>query len=161
MFLALLLAPLLLGVGCEEDTEAYSLHCDLGTPVLSPSSAAPGQVVTATARALTSVQDTVVRVGSTEATVNDVQRPGCDSCDQCREKNQCTSCDDCDACAADCTECVESVLFAVPMVADGSYGVTITNVHGQSPAATLLVERSPGDDTGDSGDDSGGGDSGE
>ncbi len=156
MFLALLLAPLLLVGGCEDDTESYSLHCDLGTPVLYPTSAAPGQTVTATARSLTSVQDTVVRVGATDAIVSDVQRPGCDSCDQCREKSQCTSCDDCDECAADCAECVESVVFAVPMLGDGSYGVSITNVHGQSPTATLLVERNGSADTGDTGDDDSG-----
>lgn len=156
MFLALLLTPLLLGVGCEDDTESYSLHCDLGTPVLYPTTAAPGQTVTATARSLTSVQDTVVRVGSSDASVSDVERPGCDSCDQCREKSQCTSCDDCDECASDCAACVESVVFEVPMLANGSYGVSITNVHGQSPTATLLVERNGGGDTGDSGaDDSG------
>ncbi|MBM4393682.1 MAG: hypothetical protein FJ090_21360 [Deltaproteobacteria bacterium] len=161
MFLAFFLGPLVLGMGCEDDAETYTLHCDLGTPVLNPATAAPGQSVAAAARALTTVQDTVVRVGATEATVSEVQRPGCDDCDQCRTKSECTRCDDCDACAADCAECVESAVFAVPMLADGSYGVTITNVHGQSPVGTLLVARNAGDDTGDGGEDSGSDDSGD
>jgi hypothetical protein len=149
-------------MACTDETSTYTLHCGLEAPALSPTTADVGAQVVATSKPLTEVQDTVVSVGGTRATVLNLSRESCDECDSCREDNECTSCADCDECAADCTSCVQTVTFSVPNLPYGDYPVTVTNVHGTTAQATLTVAAQASDDTGDSGDaTSDSGDSGE
>lgn len=153
-------------LACDTSSSAYSLNCDLPAPALSPAEGSAGQAIVATGQAFTEVQDTVVSVGGSAATVTGVGREDCDTCDQCRVDEGCTSCDDCDSCATDCAPCVETVEFTVPALSPGIYPVTLTNLHGQSSAASFTVEVDTGqpEDSGATGDsgasDSGSGDSG-
>jgi hypothetical protein len=157
MVMTLLLS---LFVGCTDETTTYSLHCDLEAPVLSAISAAPGDTVVARTRPLTEVQDTVVSVGGTRAAISDLGRDECDACDECRSDAGCTSCSDCDECAADCATCDEWVSFVTPDLPLEEHPVTITNVHGTSGAARLLLT-APDTGASDSGaSDSGASDSG-
>lgn len=136
---------------CETDSTGYSLQCDLAAPALAPAEAAPGESIVATGNAFTEVYDTVVTVGGEAATIIDLERADCVECDECQVSAGCTACDDCDACATECLPCVETLTFSVPTVPVGWHPVTLTNLHGQSAASSLLVTEGSGD-TGDTGD---------
>ena len=148
----LLLATSFFGMltACDTAATTFPETCEL--PALVPESTAlPGDAVWADGRAMTSVNDTVVTVGSSVATVLDVERTGCDDRDTCRTDNACNACADCDECAAETAACVERVRFTVPAdVASGDQVITLRNGYGTTQNGTLTVlAQDAGDDTAD------------
>lgn len=154
--------PVLLTLcGCTLSAVEYPATCTLPTPV-PEAPAAPGTALWATGGGLTSLNDTVVTVGSSQAEVLVVDRAGCDALDTCRSDNGCGTCVDCDACAADEASCVERVKFKVPAVGVGDQAFTVRNAYGTSGTGTLTVlGADTGGDTGDTDTgDTGGADTG-
>lgn len=148
--------------GCTLSAVEYPATCTLPTPV-PESSAAPGTAVWATGGSLTSLNDTVVTVGSAQAEVLVVDRTGCDALDTCRSDNGCGTCVDCDACAADEASCVERVKFKVPAVGAGDQAFTVRNAYGTSGTGSItVIGADTGGDTGDTDTgDTGGTDTGD
>ena len=153
MLIASLLALLPL-LGCNTTATVYPTTCELDAPV-PEASARPGDSAWAVDSPMTSVNDTVVTIGSMQAIVLDVQRNDCDDLDTCRTDNSCSACSDCDACSAEASTCVERVRFTVPELAPGDHVLTIRNAFGSSRDGVFTV---PGTDTG--GTDTGGTDTG-
>lgn len=150
---------LLLLTGCNTAATAYPTTCELDAPV-AETSARPGEAAWAGDGPMTSVNDTVVTVGSMQAAVLDVQRTGCDDVDTCRTDNSCTACGECDACTTEAAACVERVRFTVPELAAGDHVLTVRNAFGSSRDGVFTVL---GTDTGgtDTGTDTAGTDTGD
>ncbi len=132
---------LLLLLACETLSTPDAPTCALGAPTLSPTSAAPGDIVVITLAPLTEAWDTAVTVGAARATLSGVDRVGCDDCDDCLDTGGCSACDDAcdDACGSLCDACVETVTFVVPELAAGEYPVVLVNRHGRSADIALTV----------------------
>lgn len=161
---ALPFAPslLLLLVGCSNGPVTYPATCTLPAPV-PDAPASVGDAAWATAGVLSSLNDTVVTVGSSQAEVLAVRRDGCDDLDTCRSDNGCSACGDCDSCASYEAACVERVQFHVPAVEPGDQALIVINALGTSATGTLTVlGGDTGGDTGgsDTGADTGGADTG-
>ncbi len=143
-FLGLLLAA------CATTDLTTPPTCALDAPVVldAPVPLLPGVAITVRTSPLTTLADTVVRVGSEQAVVEDVARQDCEACDTCRSDNACTTCGtECAACADVCgsapsdgsAACVETVRFTVPELAAGTYPVVVQNGVGVSEAGTIDV----------------------
>jgi hypothetical protein len=130
----------LLLLACAETTSTTSPACVLDAPVLTPTSAAVGSLITLQARDLTTQWDTAVTIGDTRAEISAFTRDGCDACDVCYATNTCTACGSCSSCDEECSTCVETVTVAVPEVSAGPQQVTLLDHHGRSAPATLQVE---------------------
>ena len=139
---------------CTTTAVEYPTTCTLPTPV-ADGAAAPGAEAWATGGGLSSVNDTVLTVGSAQAEVIAVTRNGCDDLDTCRTDNGCGVCLDCDACAAEEAACVERVNFRVPALQAGDHPLIVLNEYGTSGTGTLTVLGSDTGDTADTGDTGG------
>lgn len=125
--------------GCSGGAVGFPDTCTLPTPT-AETAALPGAAVWITASLLSSVNDTVVTVGSEQAAVLSVERSSCDACDTCRDTNACSVCGDCDACATECSPCSERVRVTVPVgVSPGTQALTVRNAYGTSNPGTLEV----------------------
>jgi hypothetical protein len=143
MLLLLLLAACDVAIGTAVPT------CTLDAPIAEPTEAAPGDTVTVRTRPLTESYDTVVTLGAVRASDVAVTRAECDACDTCRADNGCSACGTCTVCDEDCASCDETLTFTVPVVAAGTHALRVTNAHGASASAQLVVVGA------DSGEDSG------
>ncbi len=135
-----LLLLLLLAAGCDDDSYAVSLRCEVFLQDLSPVEASPGDTVTLTGTPFTNLWDTSVYVAGVRAELTEVDRESCETCDECREEQDCTDCSDCDACDVTCEQtCSETASFVVPALPAGAADVLLFNVHGESQPLSLLV----------------------
>jgi hypothetical protein len=148
-------------VGCNAETVGLAYRCDVAIEEVAPTSAYPGDAVALTGKPFTTSWDTAVYVGGTRAAVEDVNRDTCEECDACVADAECLldTCGDCDACDTLCQACVERTTFVVPDVPAGETSVRVLNSHGESDPAIFVVLAKV-IDTGDSGTDDSGGDSG-
>jgi hypothetical protein len=136
---SLLSLILVVSSGCGSTSTGFPSTCTLPTPT-AESAALPGAAVWITASSMSSVNDTVVTVGSEQAAVLAVERSSCESCDTCRDTNACSVCGDCDSCATDCATCVERVRVTVPEGASpGTQALTVRNAYGTSVPGTIEV----------------------
>lgn len=143
-------------VGCSTPTEILALRCDVTVTDIQPQPAAAGDSVELVGRPFTSVYDSAVYVGDQRATVLDVDRSSCVECDSCRARSGCTECSDCDVCDRLCaTTCTERIVFEVPGVSAGDYGLQLFNAHGQTKVLDFSVESTGFEATDTSGTDSG------
>ncbi len=125
--------------GCSVGSTGFPATCTLPTPT-AESAALPGAAVWVTASLMSSVNDTIVTVGSEQAAVIAVERASCDECDTCRDTNACSVCGDCDACATECASCSERVRVTVPdTVSPGTQALTVRNAYGTSNPGTIEV----------------------
>ncbi|HCH63265.1 MAG: hypothetical protein CL927_17810 [Deltaproteobacteria bacterium] len=143
-------------IGCNQPTEVIALRCDVTITDIQPQPSAVGESAQLFGGPFTSVYDSAVYVGESRATVLEVDRSSCIECDVCRARSGCTECSDCDVCDRLCaTTCTESVLFEVPDVSAGDYGLQLFNAHGQSKVMSFAVESSGFEATDTSAGDSG------
>lgn len=143
-------------LGCNQPTEIIALRCDVTVTDIQPQPSAAGESAKLFGGPFTSVYDSAVYVGESRATVLDVDRSSCFECDACRVRAGCTECSDCDVCDRLCaTTCTESVLFEVPNVQAGDYGLQLFNAHGQTKVMDFAVESTGFEATDTSAGDSG------
>ncbi len=145
----IVLAPLFLATECGTEAVNPSRSCEIQLETPEPAEGEVGAEIHLTARSMTTLQDTRLLVGGTDATLLSVDREGCDACDDCVLETECSPCGDCDACDAICeTECSESVRFVVPDKAPGEAAITLYNLYGNSdPVPFIVVEPNALDDT--------------
>jgi len=145
-----------LASGCQTAVNYLSVRCEVVLDELSPTEGYAGDPITVLGSPFTTHYDTAVYVGTSRATVSEVEREDCDACDECRGDEGCTACSDCDTCDLACAQtCNQWMLFEVPEVDPGEWDVQVFNAHGQSNTLTLLVAGSDDiQDTGDSADTS-------
>ncbi len=147
---ALLLLPL---VGCLSSAAPIAERCDVWIRGVEPAEGAPGDPVLVYGTPLTTAFDSAAYIGGARASVEAVERTGCEACDLCRVRSGCTACDDCDTCAEACAEdvCVETLSLRVPDAAAGQSDLRIYNAHGESRPATFTVLGTPDSGSPDSG----------
>lgn len=150
LFAALLAAlPLLLATQCETESVSPSRSCEVVLSAAEPAEAEIGDEVVLDASPLTTLQDSLLLVGGTQAEVVAVNRIDCEDCDTCIVEQDCSPCGDCDACDAVCdAECSESLRFVVPERTPGDAAITLYNLYGNSdPLAFTIVETESPSDT--------------
>lgn len=142
---------------CEEALVDTPGSCQVELLAATPTEASQGDSVQLHARPLSDKQDTALFVGGARATVETVERNGCEDCDSCRETNLCSPCRDCDACDAACdAECEEFLRFEIPEVGPGVTTLHLYNQFGNSRPLdfTVIESEEEGEDTAE-GTDSG------
>lgn len=129
--------------GCSGQLVDSFDACEL-TAILSPSSAAPGDLVTLLGGPLTEPYDTLVQIDGIVATVEDVERSGgCFDCDLCRSETL-----SCGGCTDRCVECVETLTFNAPDLAPGAYVLVLTNAYGTTGPIEFSIVGPATTDTG-------------
>jgi hypothetical protein len=98
---------------------------------IEPAVAPVGAEVVFRGGPVSTVPDTLVRVGGVSADVLDVTRADCTFCDACLSSSDCDPCGStCADCDAICASCVETITFVVPPVTAGDAPVVIQNLWG-------------------------------
>ena len=142
-FFAILLSvlPLLLATQCETEPVSPSRSCEVLLVAADPATAEIGDEVVLQASPLTTLQDSHLLVGGTQAEVIAVDRIGCETCDTCIVEADCDPCGDCDACDAICdAECSETLRFLVPEREAGAANLTLYNLYGNSDPLAFSVQ---------------------
>ena len=135
---------------CEEALVSTPGSCQVELLSATPAEASPGESVQLHARPLSDKQDSALYVGGVRATLESLERNGCEACDSCRETNSCSPCRDCDACDAACeADCEEFLRFELPAVEPGLTSLQLYNQYGNSRPLDFTVTESEeeGDDT--------------
>jgi len=133
--------------GCITETTSELLTCELDVDAPTAELFA-GEPTTVTGRPFTSLLDSSVRFGESEAEITAVERLDCTLCDQCRVSAQCTVCDECNECATSCETCSETMSLTIPDLPTGQYTVVFRNQYGLSiPLSWSIVNDSEDLDT--------------
>lgn len=139
--------------GCDDGDDDQTGTCTVTLDSVAPAAATPGETAIVSGSPFTTLYDSALYVGSSRATLLDLDRTGCESCDECRDDENCTACGDCDACDSVCDACVETLSFEVPEETVGTTALQLYNRYGHS--ASLSFEVTTNADTGASNPKSG------